>query len=642
MMTATLPASADLPIFAAALLDEAVAVLSPPTAPRGLMDFARSLRLVEGPQAGEAYDPEGHPAQREVLRAFASPGWDDYVVLGPVQDGKTWCSQLVPALYCLAELRQPVVYALPDLILARKVWHGKVKPLLHASVPHLLPTSGPGAEGGVPEVFTTTAGARLYLLGAGAKNQAGQSAVTARYVFIDERDAIRPEHVELIFSRCEAYDQSARRCSSSTIKWADSRTLAAYRRSTAGRLWYPCPVCGRFQAWEWAAVAADDAGVPTIGCAHCPHRLTEADRRQAIPRGKLVMRGQTIDADGALVGDRPATRSWGIRWTGLDSPLKSLARLWSQWTIAQAQIEQDGDHALAQNFSHDLLVEPYLRAASDGPQALTWQALLARSQACAWGPVRSATDRRAEDPDRYTYSHHLAPLPAGAVWCHAGIDVQRDRVYWKLIASDRDGRVWLPAWGYDYAREDRQPWTEAELFNMLDRVAAACMRSAGEVGLSGGAVDVGDGEARDALLAWLRGRPGWVPVRGATAPLADRPGDLPGLVHPRDGLLWIDTVPVRDLIHAGLRRRHDDAGAVHIPAGLTTGPSDTALLKHLVAEQTAVDTRGRQTTAKGMGRHDWLDALIYAEALRRWQALGLSAPSEIDDFLASFTPTRNR
>ncbi|HYG70096.1 MAG TPA: hypothetical protein VD838_20645, partial [Anaeromyxobacteraceae bacterium] len=150
------------------VVDAAARQIALPPRPRGLLEFARSLRYPDGPEEGKLCDPESHVATYEILRAFAKGGYDELVTLGPVQDTKTWSTTTVPTLYALAELRRSVVIGFPDRNLAAKYWRSKLRPTITASgLGHLLPEDGPGSDGGAPEDVLFATAARLFLLGAG-------------------------------------------------------------------------------------------------------------------------------------------------------------------------------------------------------------------------------------------------------------------------------------------------------------------------------------------------------------------------------------------------------------------------------------------------------------------------------------------
>jgi phage terminase large subunit GpA-like protein len=223
-----------------------------------------------------------------------------------------------------------VVIGFPDRSLAGKYWRSKFKPVLERSaLLHLMPPEGPGSDGGAPEDVLFTTGARLFMLGAGARNEAGQSMITAPIVKVEERDSIRSRWVELLFQRAESYGDAKRLDSTSTIKQdKGSTTLAVYEASLALRPYFQCPMCvadqhpsGGWQTLEpdrLRYTATDDitaAETAHLECAHVPaHQITETIRRRMIGPGpsKWRPRGARSERAGRRHRDRRAAAHAGV------------------------------------------------------------------------------------------------------------------------------------------------------------------------------------------------------------------------------------------------------------------------------------------------------------------------------------------
>jgi hypothetical protein len=170
------------PAFLAAVL----LILGPPAPPRRLSEVAGSLRITEGrrgprPEAphGDLLDVNEHHGWRAALRLCASMLYRIVVVLGPPQDGKDTNVSSPLITWALNDLRCPVVYATTDKRLMGALWRAKVEATMKASgYAHLFPDDGMGSNGGTPDEILFNNGVRLYLLGAGASNGAGQAAVS--------------------------------------------------------------------------------------------------------------------------------------------------------------------------------------------------------------------------------------------------------------------------------------------------------------------------------------------------------------------------------------------------------------------------------------------------------------------------------
>jgi len=617
-------------------------VLASPPKPRGLGAFARTLRLPEDPTAPAGqqpglYDPASHPAQYEILLAFADGGFYEFVQLGPIQDGKTWAGEIVPMLYALIELRRSVVYAGPTREFIDEQMASKVLPSIEGSgLGRYLPDRGRGSSGGQGPSMLFTTGARLFLRGAGGANEAGQAGISAPYVFLEERDSIRSRWAELLFGRSESYDTAARRVSNSTLKLDEagkSPTWQVYEGSTANRLWFQCRACvasdhasGGWQPFEWDRVTYDGADDATAAasvrlvCRHCAHPMTDVERKQALGHHRLVGRGQAVAKDGAITGDRPASSVWGLRWTSLDSPLKSLGMLAVKHRLAVHRRDAYGDHEPLRQFHRDQLAAPYRDDVEglDGVKAISREYLAARSQAHGWSAAIPERDELG------LYSRHLAAWPEAAEFAVVAVDVQENRCYWSIIAGDASARTWDVAWGYEFATKAQEPLDEAELHTVLDRIdeLAHALALDAAVPLVFRAVDVGYRQSD--LANWLRGHAAWLPVAGAgddvagTLRKANRPGDLPGVIYRVKPDGW--TLPSTQLLHmvdadrmkreaqAMFLRASGSVGAAHLPQGVRANDS---YIKHLCGE---IYDDQRRKWIRQPGRHDFLDCRCYSVA----------------------------
>lgn len=618
-------------------------MVAPPPRPPTYTEFAELLFLPDGPQQGERWDPKAEPAQATKLAMLDGKILDcngepfrELVDVSAAQTGKSLTDIIVPAMRAATALRQNVVYCLPTMDLVSKVWTTKLLPSLRGcGLGAWIPEKGPGSKGGKPvalplvnPVTKARAGSIIFLAGGqGAKREAGQAGVSAGVVLNDEADEYENAHrLALVDARAAAFGKNSLRIKTSTVKKdVSSVILGLYRESTASRLWFACPHCSRFQPLEWEQVRYDGTDDMTADasarfhCIHCAVGWTDADRHKALETYQVVHRGQEVDASGTVVGLIPRTKVFGILTTKLDFHLgASLGELAVEHRRAKLRLEDAGDHGLMRSFYRDRLSREYTAEIEEmeAGAELSPQYLLQRAIRCDWGPVRHVTDRAIDAQP--TYSRHLADPPSAAIGVVTGVDVQRDRLYWVSTAYGVDGTTWDQAWGYEYARPDRTPYSKAELFGLLDRVDLIVRDYAGAIPWVAGGLDVGD--QTDDLLAWLKGRPQWKATKGASGSLKDEPGDIPGIVHRRDSLYFVAVDAVRELIHSAYRRPNGEPGAAHIPNGLQNNASDTAYLKHLCAERMVLDPKTKKFKLhRGPGRWDWQDARRIAEVMIRLQ-----------------------
>ncbi len=619
-------------------------LLSPPPRPLTHREFARTLLLPDGPAQGQRYEPDSEPAQSiitdaldgKILDATGKP-FRDIVFVAATQTGKSLCGVIVPSMRAVIGLRSPCVYCLPTGDLISKVWTTKLLPSIHGcGLGAWLPETGPGSRGGkapaIPffePVTRRRAGSMIFVAGGeGNKREAGQASVTAGVAVLDEVDEYESSHrVALMKQRVASYGSEALTICTSTVKKdTGSVILGLYEESTQSRLWFACPHCHRYQPLEWENVryeGADDHAVADSAryyCSHCATGWTETDRHRSLSNYRLVHQGQSVDDGGRISGECPRSRTFGLRASKLDYHIGlGLPDLATEYRRAKSRLEEAGDHGLMRSFYRDRLSREYtaeLEEMESGKE-LTWQFLLQRSHRGEWGPTRHVTDRSEDRAP--TYSRHVADPPPDCQGTVAGVDVQHDRCYWTLVGYSGNGATYDIAWGYEYAREDRTPGNTADFHALLDQISALCVDYSGALPFLSGGLDVGD--QTDLLMAWIKGRrPLWKPTKGASGALKDEPGDIPGLVHVRDGLCHLATDALREAIHSAYRRPNGEAGACHIPTGLQSTPSDTAYLRHICAEKQVLDLKTKKfRIIRGPGRWDWQDARRIAEAMVRLQ-----------------------
>ncbi len=617
------------------IADRALARAKKRRRPPTYREFARTIALPAGDMKGHPFDPSSDPCQSYLITEMDSGRWERFYVCAPPQyGGKTLVGVLLPALRNAIALRLPVGYGLPTLQDLDKAWAEKLKPsLLKSGYEAHLPKAGPGARGGrghtlqFIEPETGEIEGMLVFLAGGAYGSTVAAAI------VDEVDQFRLSDgtplwgaLEDIFNRANAYGRKALRIAVGTLEHDEQSIILPLvdEQGTGTRAWPKCPHCGRYQLFSWESVRYDPTDETTaresarIACEHCGTMLTEADRRRAIAASKFVHKTQHIDAAGEIVGAAPRTSCLGLLWDTLSSSLTDLREICVDHLRAKLQLDGHGDHGLMRKFYRYKLCRLYTAELEEMGNAaeLTWRYLLDRATRCTFGPVRPVTDREADRQP--TYSRHIAEPPPGCLGCVAGVDVQHNRIYWTLVAYAADGTTYDAAWGYEYARPDHAPASVGELHQMLDQADLTLTAACNDLPLVAVGIDVGD--QTDALLAWCKGRPTWKPTKGTAANMKDEHGDIPGIVHKRDGLYLIAIDAVRELLHAAYRRQNGLPGAAHIPFGLGNSATDTAYLRHLCAEKQVMDPKSKKLKViHPGGRWDWQDARRIAEVMVRLQ-----------------------
>ena len=226
----------------------------------------------------------------------------------------------------------------------------------------------------------------------------------------------------------------------------------------------PCPHCDAYQVLEWenlkANIEADHVDDAHFTCFSCGCAIEDHHRRAINRRGRWVARNPAA---------KKRHRSFHL-WSAY-SPLQTLPR------IAYAWLKAKGDQASEQTFLNDVA----------GLEFIT------HGEAPPWEEIKA----RAEDR-----GHRIGTVPAGGLVLTCGIDVQKDRVEWQVVAWTRNRGAFVVDVGViDGSIEDEDTRIE------LDKLVRRRWRNAygRDLGIDRVAID---GNAwTDDVLTWAKRHP---------------------------------------------------------------------------------------------------------------------------------------
>lgn len=607
---------------------------TPPPAPRTLERFAcESIRLPDGPQAGQAWVPASEPLQLLCLAEFSRGNRNKFVLVWPSQRGKTLAGVLAPCLHTIVEQRSSVGYLMPSIDKLAQNWEGKIKPAIEgAGYKDWLPQKGPGSKGGRPAALslrdpkTHAVAGRIYFmsLGGGGKETA-ISSVSPRAVVLDEADDAETEaQLALAFKRTAAYGSAGRAYVVSTVNDRRGRkghpVLDLAARGTMSRLAHKCPHCG-----DMAPITMERFALGAIACTACGTVWTSEDATRALRNAELKHAHPDSDIL-SIIAVGPDFFMGG-----------GLAEIEKQRADAQESIDKRGDHALMRLWHHKVWCEPYTGdvASDDGrPTILTRNALAARS---ATSTYSLDVDRREDEGD----SVHLTHLLDGIENISVGADLQRGgeksppRIYFSILGDlPRDGKIALVGWGTIAIAPAGRQATDGEIMAGLDRLDRLLIDWAPKAPIVRKLLDINDGgamadrrSANAAAIRWLRGHRDWWGIRGSDA-IKSEPRDIPGWVYHRSEA----SLPIRHVVTLNaIRRIHGDvlAGTLLVPQGLgrrETNNQFPAIVNHWCG--TVEYEQGKwSSSAKDRAHHpewqrriDYLHATAYARCgIEAWR-----------------------
>lgn len=591
----------------------------------------QEIVLPKGPRRGMPFSVDFMPLSGFILEAMGSDYWRKLAIIGPTQSGKSLLANNLPMLYYLCELEEDIIVGLPDMDLARGVWNEKILPVIAGTkYRDLLPTSGAGAKGGVPNAIQLKNGAWLRFMAAGG-GDAQRSSHTARVIIMTEVDKMddigeaseEADPVRQIEMRADAFEHSKIIMECTVTHEGGRIWQEAMVLGSGGQVFVPCPVCGKHQIMDRSGLFFEEDDAITAEetaryrCAKCGDMWDERKRRLALERPVLVHRGQSVGDDGKVIGDLPRTRTFGMQWNVLYSPMQSLGKTAAQqWTVDKSG-EQEAQKAMVQS-----------------KWAIPWVDETV-SREVNFSMLRKMADSSGVK---------LGVVPRWASWVVMAVDVQKRCMYWHAEAYAPNACSQVIDYGVidildgaiGTSRDDDvevDPDREASDESIHRALGeAAQIATKGWPGATGARHEprvclVDTGYRTDVIQAWLRNRTRWHGVKGigknqrgkiTGAKAIFQISDIVQIRQQDDGsFLWFVNVDhTKALVHDRFFIAEGEAGHTTIPADVTR-----SYLFHLTAERREYDKTGDGFTwvkQRGRRRNDYLDCRSYGVAAHKF------------------------
>ena len=228
-------------------------------------------------------------------------------------------------------------------------------------------------------------------------------------------------------------------------EWGDeieSPTWKLFQEGTRFHWAVPCPHCKdyfipRFKNLNWKEKATPAEAKETAGlaCQHCGSFIDQKHKDEMHQAGRYVAPGQTIDKDGTVYGDPPASSTASFWVSGLMSPWKT----WGERAESFLNAVRSGDPERIQAVINTGFGELF-SVAGEVPELSTIQAL------------------------KINYKLR-AEIPEGGLKITAGVDVQQDRLVYSVRLWGADMESWQLDHGELMGRTDEpQVWKDLETF----------------------------------------------------------------------------------------------------------------------------------------------------------------------------------
>jgi len=417
---------------------------------RTIREFAESEVVLPpgGPSAGLRFRGDRQPWAGLFMDEVAKLKPEFVYLVGPSQKGKTLSGHVIPIVYTLFELKESVIVGIPNIDMVADKWKDDLKPVIESSpsLARYMPRTGTGAKdgGGVRYDFTNGTSIRFMTAGGGDKSRAGK---TSRVVAITEVDGFgevggtskEGTKFEQIVARTNSHGSRRTVYAESTVSDADGIVWQAYSAGGSGaRLMLKCQHCGHyvdidrqhFTGWEDAKHEDEARDKAFWFCPDCGSHWSEQDRRAANQQAKIAHRGQRIEPDGTVTGEKPPGRVFSMRFhPGHDIIGDASDLAAAMWRAAQKPDQEAAERAISQ----------FLWALPPLKQDITVVALTHEGIAARQG----STERG------------LAPSWTERITFHS--DVGKRELHWVMMAWRKDGRGRVIDYGTHPVRSDSLP-----------------------------------------------------------------------------------------------------------------------------------------------------------------------------------------
>jgi len=579
-----------------------------PIVPRALQPFAEAeFRLPKGPRKGLMYETSYAPFNKFIFDAIENPYWRKIAILGPTQNGKTTISTNIPLLYFLFEKKEDVIFGLPTMEMAFGMWNEKLKPVIEDSrYAGFLPDTGAGSKGGQFEAVQFKNGTTLRFMasGGGAANKSSHTAPNILLTEVDKMDSARGEGresdpVSLIMMRADSFEDSniIMECTVSNESgriWQEAMIMG-----TGSEIYVPCPKCHTWQTLEREGLKFDSTSQTSAEetaryqCAGCDHLWTNGDRLEALQSPLLIHKGQTVDEFGVVHGPVPPTKTFGLRYNVLHSPMQSLSKTAGQQWEADNSEDKEKKKAMTQS-----------------KWALPWD-----DEDVVRDQLTASRLRKLSAECRYP----LRMVPDWADVITFGVDIQKGYCFFQAEAYNL---TTMRSIVIDYGTVDQREDSNSGVMNMLNEANDIAMEGwASELGGTKSAdfrlVDCG--YIPDVIKAWLKNNRTWHGLLGRTKEqivkmkLGKEIYKIDGIVSVRnqdDGvpIFFIESDSVKALVHDRYQLESPNIdGYRFVPNDV-----DITWINHLTAEKRIYDPLGESFQwVKVSRRNDYLDISGY-------------------------------
>lgn len=416
---------------------------------KGMIEWAEENVILPrdgGPFEGLPFSRDRQPYLYLLAEEIRNGLWSEIFAAGPNQSGKTFGVFVLPTIYAIAELKTNVVVGVPDLAMINDKWMVDLRPVFEASprLAHLLPATGAGSKGGkVTDLVEFTNGVHLRFMTKGGSDTS-KAGFTARRVHVTEaagwsrgtatsKEADPLRQLRARQRATSRFDEEGNISTErqlmveGTVTVAEDLPWREKEGSSDSQIVYPCCHCKEFMrperehfiGWQGAANELDAARRGFFSCPKCGQAFTEAERSRMVREtGRIIHKGQSIDKDGVVHGERPQTSTLFFRWSAWDNLfVRQYDLAAEEWKASQLDEGTDDREMAEKALCQQVWCIPYK------PEL-----------------VENAPLQRAEVRKRI-HQWPAGVIPRDAIWVTTHVDVGKWVCWYYVLATLPSGEV---------------------------------------------------------------------------------------------------------------------------------------------------------------------------------------------------------
>lgn len=402
-----------------------------------MREFAEAeIVIPDGPYEGRRFNCDRQPFSRHWFDLCASPRWNRKFAVGCTQAGKSLIGFNIPVLYHLFEMQETVIAAVPHMDMAGDKWREDILPIIERTrYRELIPTKGSGSRGGSFDAIQFLNGVTLKFMSGGGGDKS-RSAFTSRVLCVTEVDGFdlageasrEADKFTQLEARTLAYGENKCIYGECTVSIESGRVWTEWTNGTKTDLHVRCPCCRQYVelqrehlvGWQDADSEETARQNATWSCPKCGECWTEVDRRAANLEALPVHRGQSVNAEGQIVGEPPATRTLGFRWHAAHNFFYDTGYVGQEEWLASRAVDEENAEKKQRQF---LFTLPHIPTSIDHTP-LTAHGIMGRVRE----PLREI-------------------IPADTEFLTMGIDIGKFRCHWILLAFRASGAIHIVDYG---------------------------------------------------------------------------------------------------------------------------------------------------------------------------------------------------